>query len=114
MVRPKKLTIVNGKRVLIDYDSRSAEYRSYNKERWRNQNELMRFYNSKPWRQLSKIVLNEYFYVCRMCGGDATLADHIIPVRINWEKRLDKDNIQPLCDSCHAVKTREDKQKYDL
>ncbi|MDT2783617.1 HNH endonuclease [Enterococcus asini] len=49
-----------------------------------------------------------------MCGGDATLADHIIPVRVDWSLRLDKDNIQPLCESCHAVKTREEKQKYNL
>ncbi|MGJ0995757.1 HNH endonuclease [Enterococcus casseliflavus] len=49
-----------------------------------------------------------------MCGGDATLADHIIPVRVDWSKRLDKDNIQPLCESCHAIKTKEDKIKYNM
>lgn len=114
MARPKKLTIVNGKRVLVDYDSRQEEYQQYNQDRWKHQKDLMQFYNSKAWRQLSKIVLNEHYYVCAKCGGDATLSDHIIPVRIAWELRLDKANLQPLCEACHAVKTKEDKKKYDL
>lgn len=114
MARPKRLAIVNGKRVLVEYDSRREEYQEYNKDRWKYQNDLMKLYNSKSWRQLSKLVLNEYYYVCRMCGGDATLADHIIPVRVDWSKRLDKDNIQPLCESCHAIKTKEDKNKYNM
>lgn len=114
MGRPKRLVVVNGKRQLVDFDSRKEEYQDYNKTRWKHQNDLMRFYNSKAWRQLSKLVLNERYYVCAMCGGDAALADHIIPVRVDWSLRLDKDNIQPLCESCHAVKTREEKKKYNL
>lgn len=114
MGRPKRLVIRNGKRVWIDYADRGHEYQQYNRDRWKYQKDLMQFYNSKAWRQLSKQVLNEYYYICRMCGGDATLADHIIPVRVDWEKRLERDNIQPLCESCHAVKTESDKQKYNL
>jgi len=83
VARPKRLAIVKGKRVLVEYDSRREEYQEYNQDRWKHQNDLMKFYNSKAWRQLSKLVLNEYYYVCRMCGGDATLADHIIPVRVD-------------------------------
>lgn len=111
MSKPKKLSFVNGKRVLIDHDSRREEFRSYNKDRWKYQNDLMRFYNSKPWRTLSKRVLNENYYVCRACGGDATLADHIVPIRVDWERRLDKNNIQPLCDSCHTIKTKNETKK---
>ncbi|MFW8666002.1 HNH endonuclease [Enterococcus entomosocium] len=71
----------------------------------------MRFYNSKPWRTLSKQVLNENYYVCCVCGGDAALADHIVPIRVDWERRLDKNNIQPLCDSCHTIKTKKETKK---
>ena len=108
MSKPKKLSFVNGRRVFVDHDSRTEEFHSYNQDRWRYQKELMQFYNSKSWRNLSKQVLNEYYYVCCMCGGDATVADHIVPVRADWERRLDKDNIQPLCDSCHTIKTKKE------
>lgn len=114
MARPKRLVIKGGKRVWVDYADRSQEYQQYNKDRWKYQNDLMKFYNSKAWRELSKIVLNESYYVCRSCGNNASLADHIIPVRVDWKERLNKDNIQPLCDACHAIKTEEDKKKYNI
>ena len=112
MTRPKRLAIVNGKRVLVDYATRQDEYQAYNKDRWRYQKEIKQFYNSKAWRELSKLVLNESFYVCRMCGGEARLSDHIVPIKVDWSLRLTKDNLQPLCDACHAIKTGEDKIKY--
>ena len=112
MTRPKRLAIVNGKRVLVDYASRQEEYQAYNKDRWKYQKEIKQFYNSKAWRELSRLVLNESLYVCRRCGGDATLTDHIVPIKVNWSLRLTKDNLQPLCDACHAVKTGEDTRMY--
>lgn len=114
MAGPKRLTVVNGKRVLVEHDSRTEDNREYNQERWKYQNDLMKFYNSKPWRQLSKQILNEYYYVCRECGGDATLTDHIIPVKVDWSLRLSRDNLQPLCDSCHSIKTKKEKEMYNL
>lgn len=113
MPRPQKLTFMNGKRVLMDYATRKDEYHNYNKDRWRFQKELKQFYNSTAWRDLSKLVLNEHYYVCAECGKDATLADHIVPVRVDWSLRLDKNNIQPLCDSCHAIKTRKEREIYN-
>lgn len=112
MVRPQKLTFMNGKRVMIDYATRQDEYQSYNKDRWKYQKELKQFYNSKAWRDLSKQVMNEHYYVCALCGKDARVADHIVPVRVDWSKRLDKNNIQPLCDSCHAIKTKQEREMY--
>ena len=113
-MRPKKLAFVNGKRVLVEHDSRKEEDREYNKTRWKHQRELMSFYNSKAWRTMSKLTLNAEYYVCRMCGDDATLADHIVPVRVNWSLRLIGTNLQPLCSECHAIKTKEDEKRYNI
>ncbi|WP_442857134.1 MULTISPECIES: HNH endonuclease [Carnobacterium] len=49
-----------------------------------------------------------------MCGGDATLADHIIPVRVDWSLRLVRTNLQPLCGECHAIKTKDDEKRYNI
>lgn len=102
--RPKKLAIVNGKRTWIEHDSRTEEYREYNKQRWKYDKTIQQFYNSKLWRDTSKMVLLEEDYVCRMCGGEATITDHIIPVRSDWNKRLDRSNLQASCKACNDAK----------
>ena len=33
-MKPQKLSIVNGRRTTIGYDSRKQEYQTYNKNRW--------------------------------------------------------------------------------
>ena len=109
-----------GCRELIDYDVKYCERhkdsysKQYNKFRWNNQNDYVKFYNSKAWRELSKSALIDSYYTCKMCGQDAVLSDHIIPTEIDWNKRLDKNNIQTLCHRCHTIKTREDEKKYNL
>lgn len=42
----------------------------------------------------------------------AVLVDHIVPVEIAPERRLDRTNLQPLCQRCHAIKTAEDLARY--
>lgn len=44
-------------------------------------------------------------YLCNHCGGIATMVDHIVPTKVNWDKRLEKENLQPLCWGCHNTKT---------
>lgn len=112
-MKPKKLIVVNGRRVLVDHDSRKEEYSGYNRTRYKYQTDLIKFYNSSAWKNASKQTLNENYYVCRMCEGEAVLTDHIIPVRIDWSLRLERSNLQPLCFECHAVKTKEDEVKYN-
>ncbi len=51
---------------------------------------------------------------CRMNGiikiGD--VVDHIIPLLVDWLRRLDPVNLQTLCHACHNKKTKEDEKKY--
>lgn len=103
-MKPQKITVANGRRIMTDYDSRKEEYRSYNKIRWKYDRETKRFYNSKEWRALSKQVLLEEDYICAMCGGEATVTDHIVPVKVDWEKRLDRENLQASCKACNDGK----------
>lgn len=93
-MKPQKLTVVGGKRKQVDFDSRSEEYKNYNKTRWNYDKKLTRFYNSSAWRSTSKLVLLRDDYVCQMCGGEATMVDHIIPIKKDWNRRLDLDNLQ--------------------
>lgn len=65
------------------------------------------------WQQVRLMVLRREPW-CRRCKARgiwtiATLVDHIIPLPEG--PRLLLENLQPLCDPCHKVKTAEDAAK---
>lgn len=101
------------------------EHKGYaNKQynQWRNEHmsEYINFYKSTAWRKKRKQALRRDEYLCQRCKNEfglitiATLVDHIVPTKVKWELRLDIDNLQAMCDECHAIKTAEDKIKYNL
>ena len=83
----------------------------YNDERQRNNPEYVRFYKSKEWLKARNTVLLENDFLCCKCGRQAALVDHIIPTKVDWTKRLDKENLQPLCIQCHNQKTFSENKK---
>lgn len=71
------------------------------------------FYKSLSWRQLRYDVLKESNGRCCLCGrsakdGVVLHVDHIIPLSVDWEKRLDKNNLQVLCEDCNMGKMNRD------
>jgi 5-methylcytosine-specific restriction endonuclease McrA len=68
-----------------------------------------RFYASSAWRQLRYRIIAAQGGKCQACGRTArdgiTLhVDHIEPLSKNWERRLDKTNLQVLCADCNVGK----------
>lgn len=112
-MKPQKLTVANGRRIVTDYDSRKEDYQSYNKTRWKYDRETKSFYNSKLWRETSKLVLLKADYVCAMCGGDASMVDHIVSVKADWSRRLDIDNLQASCKACNDSKAIRERAMFD-
>jgi hypothetical protein len=71
------------------------------------------FYSSDEWRRLRYIVLREQGGRCQCCGRSAKdgvilHVDHIIPLSKDWSKRLEKDNLQVLCEDCNLGKSNTD------
>jgi 5-methylcytosine-specific restriction protein A len=67
----------------------------------------------RDWFKLRAEVLREEPN-CRHCAlaaktTRATVVDHIEPIRIAPERRLDRDNLQPLCRACDDRK----RNRYD-
>lgn len=66
-------------------------------------------YNSHEWRKLRYEVMKEHPY-CERCGIDKFNAElhvhHIVPVKDNPERFLDKTNLVVLCEHCHAMETQ--------
>ena len=63
------------------------------------------------WRKLRVDIIEEQGGKCQMCGrsyashGVSIHVDHIIPLSIDWSKRLDRNNLQLLCEDCNLGKS---------
>ena len=94
---------------------RKAE--QYNKRR---DPKYLKFYRSKEWRITSKTKLVQVSYQCEAglegCRHIATEVHHIKPIQTpeGWERRLDFDNLEAVCVSCHNKRhNRFNKPKKD-
>lgn len=70
-------------------------------------------YVSEEWRRLRYDILREQHGCCQLCGrsrkdGVVLHVDHIIPLSKDWSKRLDRDNLQVLCEDCNLGKSNTD------
>jgi 5-methylcytosine-specific restriction endonuclease McrA len=69
------------------------------------------FYKSQEWRELRVKIIEEQHGECQMCGrshkkhGITIHVDHIIPLSIDWSRRLDETNLQILCEDCNLGKS---------
>jgi len=63
---------------------------------------------TRQWEKLRRVVLNEEPF-CRQCGARADDVDHIIPLGQGGTNA--RENLQPLCRSCHNVKTRAERER---
>ncbi|MGJ9381521.1 HNH endonuclease [Salipaludibacillus sp. CF4.18] len=75
------------------------------------------FYNSSEWKAVRNVARARVNNLCEICLNEdvitvADVADHIIPIKVNWNKRLELSNIQMCCHFHHNLKTQEDKRKY--
>lgn len=88
-------------------EKNKKEYnKNYNKKRYEEEKELYRFYNSKEWKYIRKVVLIRDNYCCCNCLKDgritkAETVHHKVELKDAWELRLDTTNLVSLCNKCH-------------
>lgn len=89
---------------------RRAEYlqKKYNQRyNSRRDPKYLTFYRSKEWKITSKAKLSATGYKCEArlsgCTSLAVEVHHIKPIQTEegWELRLDWDNLESVCTSCH-------------
>ena len=69
--------------------------------------EYFRLYNNKRWRRYRRMFLNAN-PLCvnfEVCHNAAVVVDHIVDHKGDWDRFWDKNNHQPMCESCHNRKT---------
>lgn len=77
------------------------------RDRWRG-SAASRGYD-RTWQRLRLVVLAEE-PLCRFCQQrgelvEATVIDHIVPIAVRPELRLDRSNLRALCKPCHDAHT---------
>jgi hypothetical protein len=92
-------------------EHRRAFYRDQNQQRRLDpvQRERDAFYKTAAWRRLRawRLAVEPLCRACKSRGlvVAGTEVDHIEPVSVAWDRRLDESNTQSLCGSCHAEKS---------
>lgn len=71
------------------------------------------FYKSADWRRVRYDVLRNNDGRCELCGvskhdGARLNVDHIKPLRLHWQLRLNPANLQVLCGQCNHGKGNRD------
>lgn len=77
---------------------------------------IREFYASWEWKRLSYDTKLERGRRCECCGAKAPdvkiITDHVKPIRHHWHLRLDKSNLQVLCDDCNMGKGSRDETDF--
>ena len=70
------------------------------------------FYHSKLWLRVRGIAVARDYGLCKDClrNNITTLYNtvhHVVPIKINFNKRLDTNNLICLCETCHKARHKE-------
>lgn len=77
------------------------------------ESQITEFYSSWEWSRLRYDFLKDRKRICACCGatpehGVRIVCDHIKPIRFHWHLRLERNNLQLLCDPCNMGKGSRD------
>ncbi len=80
------------------------EHNRYNRER--TDKVYTDFYKTDEWKAIRELALARANYLCVRCRlkgiyKKADMVHHIVPIKKDWSKRLNLNNLEPLCDACH-------------
>jgi len=96
-------------RCAMRYDKEQKErYREYSNRRRQDKErkKYQDFYSSKAWIRLSNLVKQHFFGMCIICWlrgkiVNGTITHYIEEISDREDLMLSKDNLIPLCPSCH-------------
>ena len=115
MAIPQKKCLHPSCRKLIPFtDSHCAKHnphKTYDSERQKFGGDYVKFYKTAAWVKARQLALIRDDYLCQHClkkgrYETATLVHHKIEIREDFDKRLDQDNLEGLCASCHQIHHR--------
>ena len=87
---------------LTHADGKQQEAKYYNKHVRDKQSTS--FYKSREWKQTRQLVLMRDNHLCQSCLKQdrvvpAVMVHHIVELKQDWNKRLDLNNLESICNS---------------
>ena len=85
---------------------RKENIRYYKQTTYDRDSKYNKFYKSKEWIKGRQLAIVRDHALCRDCLDKDVITPynivhHIVPIKEDWSKRLDIDNLACLCESCH-------------
>ena len=97
------------------HESKQTRWKYNHVTRYRNSTKAKqnKFYHTRVWKNLRKVVLQRDYHLCRYClKGTGTIVDHIVPVEFDINQIDNVNNLVTCCRDCHAKKTRWEQKYY--
>ena len=87
-------------------EERKQHIRYYKKVTQERDRKYDKFYKSKEWSKIRQVAIARDNALCKDCLENNTITPyntvhHIVPIKDDWNKRLDINNLICLCESCH-------------
>lgn len=85
---------------------RKQNIKYYKQNTYERDSKYNKFYKSKEWIKVRQVAISRDHALCKDCLAKNTITSyntvhHIIPIKEDWSKKLDIDNLICLCESCH-------------
>ena len=85
---------------------RKENIRYYKQTTYDRDSKYNKFYKRKEWIKGRQLAIVRDHALCRDCLDKDVITPynivhHIVPIKEDWSKRLDIDNLVCLCESCH-------------
>lgn|SRR5574343_418649 len=115
-LKAKYFELVKPKNESIAKEAKLKEAKLKSKKAKASRDQKAKFYDSWEWKKIRYEVLNKYGAKCMMCGATKETTkicvDHIKPISLYWDLRLDFNNLQVLCDDCNKGKSNIDETDF--
>lgn len=88
---------------------RKQNIKHYKKTTYERDSKYNKFYKSREWEVLRQVAIVRDKGLCQDCLNNNKIVPfytvhHIIPIKVDWSKRLNTDNLICLCESCHQIR----------
>lgn len=86
----------------------------------RNESKAARFRSTNAWTQKAERIKIRDLYLCKVCLKESIITNrslsvhHVIPLREDFDRRLDDDNLITLCERHHRMAERGEIPRIEL
>lgn len=89
-----------------EYEDRLKHFKNKRYDNSRKDDKEFKFYRTKAWKKFREYILSRDNDLCQECLKEdkitrGNLVHHIVPIREDYEKRLDFENCITVCNDCH-------------